>query len=82
MRSGCSAQLAGGGKQGFLFIGPRMRDLVFPPTTLRLPILLERSWPSGNELPDSQRSQFEEDATLFTQQLDVQSLVTQAGSRP
>ncbi len=82
-RDGCSDHVTGSGRQGYLFIGPRLRDLVLPPTGRRLPMILERESPESDTTPpEVLRSQFEEDVRLFSQQLDVKPLVEQAGSRP
>jgi len=79
----CSVQIAGSRNQGFRFVGPRLGDLMLPPTGKRLPIIFEReSLTSDPAILAIERTQFEEDVRLFIQQIDLQSLVQQAGSRP
>lgn len=79
----CSDQLASPAHGRFFFVAPKTQELAFPAQGKRLPILIERQWPANDPISvQLQREQFEADVRVFTQQLNLTSLVERLGSRP
>jgi hypothetical protein len=68
--------------EGFFFKGPRYSDLTFDSHQKSLPILLRREWPDSDPATSADlRAQFEADARLFMEQVDLRQLVIQDGSQ-
>ena len=79
--SGCRGDLGVSSHRGFFFVGPDLSDLIFVPSGKGFPILLRREWLDSDPISASNlRAQFEADARLFMAQVDLRSLLGQAGS--
>jgi exosortase J len=80
--NGCSGRLGRSSHEGFFFKAPLYSDLAFASHGKRLPILLRGEWLDSDPAPSANiRAQFEADARLFMEQVDLQSLVVQDGSQ-
>ena len=78
--SGCLGRPGAYSHEGFFFTAPGLSDLTFASHGRSLPILLRREWlDSEPTTPADLRAQFEDDARLFMEQVDLQSLVAQDG---
>ena len=81
-RSSCSGRNLASGHEGFSFTAPKLSDRASPPHDKSLPILLRREWLDSEPTPSADlRAQFEVDARLFMEQVDLQPLVAQDGSQ-
>jgi len=81
-RSGCLGHLRAYSHEGFFFKAPGLSDFTFAPRGNSLPILLRREWLDTEPTSSADlRAQFEADARLFMEQVDLQSLVVQDGSQ-
>jgi exosortase J len=80
--SGCSSHLAGSSHEGFFSLAPAFSDLRFAPRGKRLSVLLRREWLDSEPTPSADlRAQFEADARLFMEQVDLRPLLVQDGSQ-
>jgi exosortase J len=79
---GCVAHVLGSGKRGAFFSAPGVRDLLFVSSGKRLPIFLRRDWPDSDpSRSPNLRTQFESDARVFMEHLDILPLLTSFGSQ-
>ena len=78
----CSVHLARPGHDGFVFLTPRTSNLTFAFSGRRLPVLLRREWLDSDPTPSADlRAQFETDARLFVEQIDLRRLLGEDGSQ-
>jgi exosortase J len=74
--TGCSEHLASSRQDKYFILFPSFLDIVFYRDRKQLPILLRREWVDSNLTSSNQlRQQFEEDARIFTAQLNLQPLL-------
>lgn len=80
--SGCFVRPDKSSHEGFFFTAPRYSDLGFVFHGKSLPILLRREWLDSDPTPSADlRAQFEADARLFMEQVDLRQLLDQDGSQ-
>jgi len=81
LETGCSDRVVGSRYKGFFFATHIFSNPAFVPGERSLPILLRREWPDSDPTPSADlRIQFEADARLFMEQLNLQPLLVQDGS--
>jgi exosortase J len=80
--SGCTGHLGMSSHKGFFFTAPGLSNLVFTLHGKSLPILLRREWLDSDPTPSTDlRAQFETDAHIFMEQIDLRPLLVQDGYR-
>jgi exosortase J len=80
--NGCSGRLGRSSHEGFFFKAPGYSDLASVSHGKSLPILLRREWLNSDPAPSADlRAQFEADARLFIEQVDLRKLLVQDGSQ-
>jgi exosortase J len=80
--TGCSGRSGVSSHEGFVFTAPGLSNLIFTSHGNSLPILLRREWLDSDPTPSADlRAQFETDAHIFMEQIDLRSLLVQDGYR-
>lgn len=80
--AGCSGRPSVPIHEGFFFSAPGLSNLIFTSHGNALPILLRREWLDSDPTPSADlRAQFEADAHIFMEQIDLRSLLAQDGYR-
>jgi exosortase J len=77
-QTGCFGRIRVSSQQGYFFSAPELSTLIFTSHGNSLPILLRREWLDSDPTSSADlRAQFEADARIFMEQIDLRPLLAQ-----